>query len=151
MQQNLNITRTSRKILAQILKSYTLDQLNKIPEGYNNNLIWNIAHVIVVQQMLVYKLSGLPMMISDEMVEQYKKGTKPEHIATQAEVDKIQIALEETINQTEIDLENKIFINYQEYPTSAGIVLKSAAEAMAFNDFHEGLHIGIIMSLRKFV
>ena len=151
MQQNLNITRTSRKILAQILKSYTLDQLNKIPEGYNNNLIWNIAHVIVVQQMLVYKLSGLPMMISDEMVEQYKKGTKPEHIATQAEVDKIQIALEETINQTEIDLENKIFINYQEYPTSAGIVLKSAEEAMAFNDFHEGLHIGIIMSIRKFV
>jgi hypothetical protein len=151
MQQNLNITRTSRKILAQILKGYTLDQLNKIPEGYNNNLIWNIAHVIVVQQMLVYKLSGLPMKISDEMVEKYKKGTKPEHIATQAEVDKIQIALEETINQTEIDLENKIFINFQEYPTSAGIVLKSAAEATAFNDFHEGLHIGIIMSIRKFV
>jgi hypothetical protein len=40
-----------------------------IPEGYSNNLIWNIAHIIVVQQMLVYKLSGLPMMISDEMVE----------------------------------------------------------------------------------
>jgi hypothetical protein len=30
----------------------------------------------------------------------------------------------ETINQTETDLESKIFINYQEYPTSAGIVLK---------------------------
>jgi hypothetical protein len=29
-------------------------------EGYSNNLIWNIAHIIVVQQMLVYKLSGLP-------------------------------------------------------------------------------------------
>jgi hypothetical protein len=28
------------------------------------------------------------------------------------------------INQTESDLENKIFTNYQEYPTSAGIVLK---------------------------
>jgi hypothetical protein len=39
--------------------------------------------------MLVYKLSGLPMMISDEMVEKYKKGTKPEDIATQAEVDEI--------------------------------------------------------------
>jgi hypothetical protein len=27
------------------------------------------------------------MMISDEMVEKYKKGTKPEDIATQSEVD----------------------------------------------------------------
>ncbi|MEZ7505687.1 DinB family protein [Flavobacterium sp. Arc2] len=151
MQQTLDVTRTSRNILSQMLAGYTLEQLNKIPEGYNNNLIWNIAHVIVVQQMLVYKLSGLPMMISDEMVEKYKKGTKPEHIATQAEVDEIQALLLESINQTETDLENKIFINYQEYPTSAGIVLKSALDALAFNDFHEGLHIGIAMSIRKFI
>ena len=151
MQQTLDVTRTSRNILSQMLTGYTLEQLNKIPEGYNNNLIWNIAHVIVVQQMLVYKLSGLPMMISDEMVEKYKKGTKPGHIVTQAEVNEIQALLLQTINQTENDLENKIFINYQEYPTSAGIVLKSASDAMAFNDFHEGLHIGIIMSIRKFI
>lgn len=151
MQQTLDITRTSRKIVSQMLAGYTLDQLNKIPEGYNNNLIWNIAHIIVVQQMLVYNLSGVPMMISNEMVEKYKKGTKPEHIATQAEVDEIQTLLVETINQTETDLENKIFTNYQEYPTSAGIVLKSALDAIAFNDFHEGMHIGVIMSIRKFV
>jgi hypothetical protein len=73
MQQTLDITRTSRTIVSQMLAGYTLDQLNTIPEGYSNNLIWNIAHIIVVQQMLVYKLSGLPMMISDEMVEKYKK------------------------------------------------------------------------------
>ena len=151
MQQTLHITRTSRTIVSQMLAGYTLDQLNTIPEGYNNNLIWNIAHIIVVQQMLVYKLSGLPMMISDEMVEKYKKGTKPEHIASQAEVDEIQLLLMETINQTESDLENKIFSNYQEYPTSAGIVLKSASDAIAFNDFHEGMHIGVIMSIRKFI
>lgn len=151
MQQTIDVTRTSRNLLSQMLAGYTLEQLNKIPEGYNNNLIWNIAHVIVVQQMLVYKLSGLPMMISDEMVEKYKKGTKPEHIATQAEVDEIQSLLAKTINQTETDLENNIFINYQEYPTSAGIVLKSASDAIAFNNFHEGLHIGIIMSIRKFI
>jgi hypothetical protein len=151
MQQTLDITRTSRTIVSQMLARYTLDQLNTIPEGYSNNLIWNIAHIIVVQQVLVYKLAGLPMMISDEMVEKYKKGTKPEHIATQAEVDEIQILLIETINQTESDLENKIFTNYQEYPTSAGIVLKSASDAIAFNDFHEGMHIGVIMSIRKFI
>ena len=151
MRQTLDITRTSRTIVSQMLAGHTLDQLNTIPEGYNNNLIWNIAHIIVVQQMLVYKLSGLPMMISDEMVEKYKKGTKPEHIASQAEVDEIQLLLMETINQTESDLENKIFSNYQEYPTSAGIVLKSASDAIAFNDFHEGMHIGVIMSIRKFI
>jgi hypothetical protein len=75
MQQTLDITRTSRTIVSQMLAGYTLDQLNTIQEGYSNNLME--YYIIVVQQMLVYKLSGLPMMISDEMVEKYK-GTKPE-------------------------------------------------------------------------
>ena len=90
MQQALEITTTSRKILAQFLEKYTLVQLNTIPEGFNNNLIWNIAHVMVTQQVLVYKLSGLPLLISDEMVDKYRKGSKPELDATQAEVDEIQ-------------------------------------------------------------
>jgi len=151
MNQTLDITRTSRKIIAPFLENYSLEQLNTIPEGFNNNLIWNIAHVIVTQQLLVYKLSGLPMMVSDEMVEKYKKGTKPEHIATQAEVDEIKSLLFKTIDQTQADFENKIFKNFSEYPTSTGYVLNSAEGAMIFNSFHEGLHIGIMMSIRKFL
>ena len=151
MQQTFEITRTSRKILSQFLEKYTLEELNAIPEGFSNNLIWNIAHIIVVQQMLVYKLSGLPMKISDEMVEKYKKGSKPEHQVLQAEVDEIKSQLLEIIDQTEIDFNNKIFKNFTEYPTSTGFVIKSAEDAMAFNYFHEGLHIGIMMSIRKFI
>ena len=151
MNTSLDVTRTSRKMLSQILKGYTLAQLNAIPEGHNNNLIWNIAHIIVVQQMLVYKLSGLPMNISDSLVEKYKKGTKPEQDATQAEVDEIYNLLMETIDQTEIDMNNNSFVNYQEYPTSTGFVLKNAKDAMFFNSFHEGIHIGAILGIRKFI
>ena len=151
MNQIFDITRTSRKMIAPFLENYSLEQLNTIPEGFSNNLIWNIAHVVVTQQILVYKLSGLPMMVSDEMVEKYKKGTKPEHIATQAEVDQIKSLLFTTIDQTQADFENKIFENFMEYPTSTGFVLKNAEGAMIFNNFHEGLHIGIMFSIRKFL
>ncbi|PWA04305.1 DinB family protein [Flavobacterium psychrotolerans] len=151
MNQTLEITKTSRKILSQFLENYTLEQLNKIPEGYSNNIIWNIGHIVVVQQMLVYKLSGLPMMISDEMVEKYRKGTKPEQDATQFDVNEIKSLLFETVNQTELDYNNKVFKNYSEYPTSTGFVLKTAVDALSFNYFHEALHIGILMSIRKFI
>ena len=151
MNSALDITRTSRKMIAPFLENYTLEQLNAIPEGFSNNLIWNIAHVIVTQQLLVYKLSGLAMNISDEMVEKYRKGTKPEHQATQAEVDEIKSLLFRTIDQTAVDIDAKIFENFTEYPTSTGFVLKSAEDAMVFNNFHEGLHIGILISIRKFL
>ena len=151
MKATLELTKTSRTILSQILPNYTLAQLNTIPPGYSNNLIWNIAHVIVVQQMLVYGLSGLPIKISNDMVEKYKKGTKPEHNVTQEEVDEIQSLLLSTIDQTAIDIDNNAFQNFKEYPTSTGFTLKNAQNAMSFNNFHEGIHLGIIFSIRKFV
>jgi len=151
MQQALEITTTSRKIVAQFLEKYTLVQLNTIPEGFTNNLIWNIAHVMVTQQVLVYKLSGLPLLVSDEMVEKYRKGSKPELDATQAEVDEIQSLLMSTIDQTKIDFSNNVFKNFQEYPTSTGFTLKNIEDAIAFNNFHEGIHIGVIMSIKKFI
>jgi hypothetical protein len=91
------------------------------------------------------------MMVSDEMIEKYKKGTKPEQNVTQAEVDEIKSLLFKTIDKTKEDYNNGVFKNYQEYPTSTGFILTSAVGAMTFNSFHEGIHIGIMMSIRKFV
>ena len=153
MQQVFDITHTSRKILLEYLENYTLEQLNKVPAGFNNNLIWNIAHIIVVQQMLVYNLSGLPMMASPEMVEKYKRGTKPEADVTQEEADKIKALLFETIAQTKSDFEQNRFATtaYTVFTTQTGFTLKTAEEAMQFNYYHEAMHLGIMMSIRKFV
>ena len=151
MTQTFEITRTSRKIVSQFLDNYSLEQLNKIPEGFSNNLIWNIAHVVVTQQLLVYKLSGLQTMVSDQMIEKYKKGTRPQHNVTQAEVNEIKFLLFTTVEKTKEDYDNSVFKNYQEYPTSTGFVLKNVEDALMFNNFHEGIHIGVMMSLKKYI
>lgn len=151
MHQVFEITRTSRKVLAQFIEQHTLEQLNKIPEGFNNNLIWNLGHCIVVQQMLVYKLSGLPMLVSDAMVEKYRKGTKPESEVSQAEIEELKAMLFETINQTKTDVARKIFKNYDEFTSMSGFTMRNVEDAMAFNYYHEALHIGMMMSIRKFI
>ncbi len=151
MQQILDITTNSRKILLQFLDNYTLEQLNKVPEKFNNNLIWNIGHIVVVQQMLVYGLSGLPMMVTDEMVAKYKRGSRPENDATQEDVDAIRNLLFATIEKTAADFESGIFKEYREFTTSLGFHLTDAKTATDFNNFHEGTHIGMMMAIRKFI
>lgn len=151
MHQVFDITRLSRKIVAEYLENYTLEQLNKVPEGFNNNLIWNIGHIVVVQQMLVYNLSGLPMMVSQEMVAKYKRGSKPEAHVSQSEVDEIRSLLFETINQTKADFNSKIFKNYTEFTTLSGFTMRNVEDALAFNYYHEAMHIGMMMSIRKFI
>jgi len=151
MHQVFEITRLSRKIVAEYLENYTLEQLNKVPEGFNNNLIWNIGHIVVVQQMLVYNLSGLPMVVSQGMVDKYKRGSKPEDNVSQSEVDEIRSLLFETINQTKSDFNSKIFKNYTEFTTLSGFTMRNVEDALAFNYYHEAMHIGMMMSIRKFI
>ena len=151
MESTFNINKTSRNILLTFLENHSLEQLNKIPEGFSNNLIWNIGHIIVVQQMLVYKLSDLPMLVSNEMVEKYRKGTKPEHNIEQVEVDEIKTLLFTTSKQTEKDFSENVFRNYAEFTTGTGYRLTSAKDAIEFSNFHEALHIGIMMQIKKFI
>lgn len=151
MHQAFDITRTSRKVLASFLQDHTLEQLNKTPSGFSNNLIWNIGHIVVVQQMLTYKLSGLSMHIPDSFVEKYKRGTKPEQDATQAEVDEILSYLFQTINQTKADYNAQAFKNYQEFTSQVGFTMRTIEDAISFNYYHEALHLGIMMQIRKFI
>lgn len=145
------VHKTIREILLKILDNHSLEQLNKIPPGFNNNLIWNIGHCISSQQVLVYKLSGLPTMISEEFISKYKKGTKPEGDVSQEEVDEIRGLLSTTLEKTKNDFESGLFVDFNEYTTSMGFTLRNVQDALSFNNYHEGIHTGIAMSIRKFV
>jgi len=151
MEETLKILETSRKIYLKILENYSLEQLNKIPEGFSNNLIWNAGHVVASQQKLIYTLSGLPMNISDELFDNYKNGSRPDGNTTQNEVDKIKYLLLSTVEQIKKDFENKVFQNFNEYQTQTGFYLGNLTEAMEFNNYHEAIHLGIMMSIRKFL
>lgn len=144
-----DITLKNRAILKTFIETYSLEELNKIPTGFNNNIIWNIAHTIAVQQSLVYKLSGLPAIISEEMIQTFKKGSRPERDLTQAEVDEIKGLLVSTIEKTKEDYEREAFQNYHEYTVMTKSNLTNVLEAIEFNNFHEGIHLGYILALKK--
>ncbi len=151
MQATFKIWETSRKKYLEIIDGYSLQQLNKIPEGFSNNLVWNLGHIIVSQQGLVYRLSGLPMSISSEMMEKYKNGSKPTETTTQEEVEELKVLLFSLLNQTKEDYANGKFISYNEYTTGTGFHLANIIDAMEFNNFHEAIHLGFMMNIRKFI
>lgn len=148
----LDVQQKTRGFLNNYLEKLTLEQLNTIPEGYNNNILWNIGHIIVTEQLLVYKLSGLPMLVNDELISKYMKGTKPEANASQDDVNDLKKLLFSTINRTAKDYTDGKFTSFQEYTLSTtGNVLTKVEEAIQFNLFHEGIHFGYIMALAKAV
>lgn len=149
MDWTFDVTLKNRAILKSFIENFSLEELNKIPQGFNNNMIWNIAHLIASQQVLVYKLSGLPTLISNEMIEMFRKGSRPERDLTQKEVDEMKGLLFSTIEKTIEDYKNGVFKSYQSYTTSTNSTLTNVEDALTFNIFHEGIHLGYILALKK--
>ena len=151
MEAVLKAWKTSRKLYLDFFDKYNLEQLNIVPDRFNNNLIWNIGHIIVAQQSLVYKTSNLPINISDEFFDRYKPGTRPGEPVSQNEADEIKSLLTSMIDQTEKDLTNGKFVSFTERNTITGFHLGNLQDALVFNNYHEGLHLGYMKSIARFI
>ena len=149
MDWNHNVTLQNRTLLLKIIENFSLDQLNIIPDGYRNSIFWNLAHTVVTQQSLVYGLSNIPLLVDDPLVQTYRKGTQTEHDATEEEVRLIKSLLISTIEQTKLDYDNAVFKNFTPYTTSLNVTLTSVEEALSFNTFHEGIHLGYILAMKN--
>ncbi|MGJ5641684.1 DinB family protein [Formosa sp. S-31] len=147
-----SVLEKSRDIFKSLLESHTLDELNTIPHGFNNNIIWNIGHIVVTQQVLMYKLSGLPVPISETLIQKYQKGTKPEQPVTLEEVNELKSLLFTTLEQSKMDYKKSVFKTFMPYTVqTTGNALRTLEEAMQFALFHEGLHFGVVKGLSKSV
>ena len=151
MELTFKIWKTSRNLVIEYFDKYSLEQLNRIPDGFSNNLIWNIGHIIVTQQALIYKSSDLQGYIPGELFGIYKPGTKPTGQTSEKEIYELKELLISLIEKTETDFYNGKFVKFNEKMTGTGFHLGSLKDALEFNNYHEGLHLGFMINIRKFV
>ncbi|WP_194767010.1 DinB family protein [Tamlana sp. I1] len=152
MDFTFEVLQNTRRIFQGIIENNSLEDLNKIPNGFNNNIIWNIGHIVVTQQLLVYKLSGLDMGVSSEMIDKYRKDTKPELPVSQQEVVEIKGLLIPTLEKTKDDYAQGVFKTYHEYTVSTtGNTLSDINDALQFVLAHECIHYGYVLALLKVI
>lgn len=120
-----------------------------IPNGFNNNIYWNIAHCVATEQLLHYYLSRLPFRIDKFWIETYKKGTLPNLNISESQVEDLSHILIETSKILMKDYDDGLFEDYTPYTTSFGLDLKNIQEAIIFNNIHEGLHLGYAMAQKR--
>ena len=151
MQKRFDTLLKSRQLTLKVIRNLTNEQLNKIPSGFKNNIAWNVAHLLVTQQLLCYKFSGLECMVSNEMIENFKKGSAPKYEVTNEDIETIKEQFLKLPVKLDEDYSKGIFKNYTEYTTSVNVTLSNIEDAIDFNLLHEGIHLGVILQLVKFV
>tara|TARA_B100000768_G_scaffold129864_1_gene120460 strand:+ start:433 stop:888 length:456 start_codon:yes stop_codon:yes gene_type:complete len=149
MDFTFDIALKTRILFYKTLENLTLDQLNTKPKGFNNTIFWNIKHVVITQQLLIYRLSELPVLVTETEIGTYKKGTKSESKATTEDIELLKYQLFSTLEKTKEDYQKGLFKKYTEYTVSTKSILTSIDEALAFNNSHEGIHFGYILAMKK--
>ena len=91
------------------------------------------------------------MRLDDALVEKFKKGTVPDGTATDEELQLVEDLLLPAVTWMQEDYGKGIFKGYNAYTTSANVTLSTVEDAIMFNIFHEGIHLGSILALLKVV
>ncbi|SDE43583.1 DinB superfamily protein [Mucilaginibacter pineti] len=147
----IDIIRKPRMMMLNNVKDLSTEQLNYVPKGFNNNIIWNLAHIISAAEGICYARAGLPVNVADKFYSPYRPDTKPQAFVDTADIAAIKELFLSTLDKLEADLEKGIFTTYPTWTTRYGLDLTSIDDAVAFLPFHEGLHCGYMMALKRVV
>lgn len=148
MQAILHTWSGGRQLVDRLARSCPAEQADLIPGGFKNSWHWNVAHIVVTQQLLSYQLSGLSPTVSAELVAWCRKGTDACEPPPQQYTATVDLILP-TVVRFQDDHAAGLFKDFQPYQTSAGIELGDLQQAMAFNNLHEGIHVGYLMAMRR--
>jgi len=151
MEKYFDIMQKTRTNFLNLLDGLTTEQLNIIPAGFSNNLIWNFAHLLATQQAIFYGLTGLTPNVDEQFIKSYRRYTKPEGFVSATEFEDIKQNFEQAQRTFFEDYRKGAFNNFKQYTTSFGVQLDTVEDAIKFSSMHDGLHYGYAMAIKHLV
>ena len=141
--------RKIRKSMLDNVHELTTEQFNHIPAGFSNNIIWHVGHMIAAQQGVCYVRAGKMLKVDPDIFNDYKPGTRPDKYVDSIGIDRIKNLALPTIDIFEKDYFAGEFASYPAWTTRYGVELSDIKTASEFLFYHEGMHMGYIMALKK--
>ncbi|MBV7331491.1 DinB family protein [Chloroflexi bacterium TSY] len=152
MSYSLPILRHTRNSIYKAVKDLTPRQCLTVPDGHDNNVAWNLGHIIAVQQRICYLRSGLDAYVSDEMTAMYLPGTSPADWEIEPDTEELVALLMDHQEKIEADYAaGKFGGTFEEMKTTSGLHVPDFETALIFNIYHESQHFGMILALNNFV
>lgn len=149
----LDQTLSVRQMIVKVLKSIPVEQADTIPPTWHNNARWHAGHLLVTPCLLTHGLLKEDLTVPAVYRQWFAKESSPaawteaDAIPTYADlVDEI-IPLGGRLIESFKDRLNEPFL--EPYTTSVGIVLKNPADAFTMSLMHDGIHLGMLLALRR--
>nr|WP_106782602.1 DinB family protein [Lysinibacillus timonensis] len=133
----------TRNYLANTLEGISPEILDVIPEGFNNNIRWQVGHILATAEFFLFKGQET---IPANYFSLFATGSKPAD--WNEEIPSLETLLEKINTQLVRinDLSDEVF--NQELPEPI-FHTKTVGELAAIAAFHEAMHLGQIQSMKR--
>lgn len=141
--------RITREHTRRELDGVDRNALFVIPEGRDDNILWNAGHLLCSLSRLTYVFSGYPLPIPEPYLGMFGKGTNARAWAGNPDAEEVLGYFDQLPLQIEADFREGKFNEYKSLQITPNFAINSVPEAIAFHCFHEGLHLGKILTLKE--
>lgn len=148
-----NFTIQARKAFIQLIDSLSVEELNEIPAGFKNNIIWNFGHIVVTTPALCYLRTGIWENGSAiKYLDDFKKDSVPSRQITEAEIAELKVLAISTIESIQEDYKKGVFNEAKPFATGTyGAEMNSIEEVLITSSGHDNMHFGYALAQRKLV
>ncbi len=144
--------RATRTAFRKVIDGLDADTLNRIPQGFNNNIIWNFGHIYVATLGLVYLRTGVEPAKDIPLLTKYTKGSRPEAFVSGEEIAFLKEQAITSIDGLEADYTNRRFQHITAFATDTyGKNMRSIEEVITCTLAHDNFHFGYVKALQKAV
>ncbi|WEG16878.1 DinB family protein [Alkalihalophilus pseudofirmus] len=138
---------TWRAFTLKTLQKVEENQVDQIPEGFNNNIRWNAGHIVVIHDRLTAQMLGEAPSYPKGYDTYFNKGTSPKDWDDAVpSLEEIKAELEGQIAK----LEQKLTGNLDREPLGNVFDMPTVGDLTVFSVGHEAMHLSTIHKLMKF-
>jgi hypothetical protein len=130
-----------------VVEGLTEEEADFVPEGFNNNIRWNLGHIYLDQYDWLYHKTREDNPAPKHYRELFGYGSKPENWQkTPPTLEELRNRLMEQVQFIEQQFGYRLD---QELDELTDLDMSTFAEVLPRTFYHEGLHIGAIIAIRN--
>ncbi|NQF13896.1 DinB family protein [Brevibacillus sp. HB1.3] len=135
-----------RQETLKAIDGLTEEDVNIIPDGFSNNILWNLGHIYLDQYLWIAHLTKETIPIPSGFNEWFNFGTKPADWDTQPPKLAVLVSLlQEQPQKIQAAYKDRL---EEEFPaTESG--MHTIAQVLVRTIFHEGMHLASLNSIRR--
>ncbi|USB31692.1 DinB family protein [Paenibacillus sp. YPG26] len=133
------------------VKAMSEDEARTVPRGLNNNILWNLGHILLVHEKFSTVITNEKVELPLHFTEMFAPGTKPDNWGTQVpDLEEILLLLSQQIERIEQTLGNRLDEEIRPPKvTSSGLKISTVKECLSFCLYHEGMHFAAIKAIKQ--